>query len=88
MQKEKQFIKEGRLYDISKARGLISGVKIIKEPYIGNQCLMYKIMTNLIHKNHFRHLCHITGKVGVGKTRLMNEVARYLHRRHSFTFKI
>lgn len=37
LESERQFIKEGRLYDISLERGLLINVKKNYTPYIGNQ---------------------------------------------------
>lgn len=38
---EKQYLKKGKLYDITKARGLLVGMSKSTDPYIGNHELLH-----------------------------------------------
>jgi hypothetical protein len=59
-----------------------------KFPFIGHKIEMHHVMTALTDQKSVKHLCHIKGKRGTGKTRFMKEVAYYLYQRGKFSFKI
>lgn len=84
LEQEKSYISKGRLYDISQERGLLVNMKKIKDPYIGNQCMIYKAVHHLTDEKDIRHITHISGNTGMGKTRLLKEIGNYLHRRFYF----
>ena len=87
-EKEKEFLRKGQLYDCSKARGHLIEIKKSKFPFIGHKIEMHHVMTALTDQKSVKHLCHIKGKRGTGKTRFMKEVAYYLYQRGKFSFKI
>jgi hypothetical protein len=64
------------------------GAKKAKDPYIGHKTELYNAMNVLTDQTNVRHLCHIRGRKGTGKTRFLKEVAYYLYQRGYFGFKI
>jgi hypothetical protein len=68
---EREYIKQGPLYNVSKARGLLVGMKKAKDPYIGHKIELHHAMAALTNQETVTRLCHIKGKRGMGKTRFL-----------------
>ena len=75
---DKRHLRKGRLYDISRATGLLVNVKRPGTAYIGQHKKMFYAIQGLKQTN----LVYIQGHQGRGKTRLLREVCYYLHKRN------
>lgn len=86
--KEREYCKQGRLYETTKPRGLLVGMKKSFDPLIGQKKNLHYAMAALTNSQHPVHLVHVQAKRGVGKTKFIQEVAYYLYQRGMFSFKI
>lgn len=75
---DKRHLSKGKLYDISRATGLLVNVQRPVTAFIGQHKKMFLAIQGLKQNK----LVHIVGHPGRGKTRLLQEACYYLHKRN------
>jgi len=86
---ESNYLRQGELHDVSKARCQNTNILKPKDAFIGHHIELHKALKYLTcSDDQFRNLVHVQGKRFVGKTRFLNEVAYRLLQRSLFEYKI